>query len=216
MGKKYLLFDLDGTLTDPKEGITKAAQYALKNFDIVIENRDELIPLIGPPLRQSFEDMYGLKGDDALKAVDKYREYFSETGIFENKIFDGIAELLREQKELGKTLVLATSKPTGFAVRILKHFGIYDYFSFIAGSESDGTRTPKDEIIKYALESVEATPENAVMIGDRMYDVSGAKKNGVQCVGVLFGYGSRRELASAGAEWFAESVGALSTLLKTL
>jgi phosphoglycolate phosphatase len=214
--KRYLLFDLDGTLTDPKEGITKAARFALEHLGVHVENLDDLIPMIGPPLRESFKEMHGLDGDEITKAIEKYREYFSQTGIFENRLFDGVPELLSEQRELGKTIVLATSKPTEFALRILKRFDIFDYFSFIAGSEGDGTRTPKEEIIKYALTISGAPAENAIMVGDRSYDVIGARKNGVDFIGALFGYGGLEELKAAGAERFAGSVEELSAALKSL
>jgi phosphoglycolate phosphatase len=214
--KRYLLFDLDGTLTDPKEGITKAARFALEHLGVHVENLDDLTPMIGPPLRESFKEMHGLDGGEITKAIEKCHEYFSRTGIFENRLFDGVVELLSEQKELGKTIVLATSTPTEFAVRILKRFDIFDYFSFIAGSESDGARVTKEEIIKYALTISGAPAENAIMVGDRSYDVIGARKNGVDFIGALFGYGGLEELKAAGAERFVESVEELSAALKSL
>jgi phosphoglycolate phosphatase len=213
--KKYLLFDLDGTLTDPKIGITKSFQYALKAFGIVVDDLDELLPCIGPPLRDSFKELYSFSDEEAEWAVAKYREYFSEQGIFENALYSGIPALLSEQVARGRKLIVATSKVTAYAKRILEHFGIAKYFAFVAGSEMDGRRSDKAEVIRYALESMNITEiRKAVMIGDRKYDILGAKELGMDSIVVLYGYGSRGELESVEAGYIAVSVEALSELLK--
>ena len=140
---KYILFDLDGTLTDPKEGITKSVAYALKHFGIDVEDLDTLCKFIGPPLKDSFMQYYGLSEDDAHLAVEKYREYFEPCGMFQNKVYDGVENLLKELKTSGKEIVLATSKPGVYAQKILEHFHLDSYFSYVAGSELDGRRVKK-------------------------------------------------------------------------
>ena len=209
-----VLFDLDGTLTDPKMGITKSVAYALKHFDIEVADLDSLCPFIGPPLYESFPKYFGLSKEETLVAVAKYREYFSVTGKFENEVYEGIPELLEALKQAGKKLLVATSKPHVFAVEILQYFGLLDYFVFVAGSELDGYRVQKDEVIAYALRQGGITDVSQVlMIGDREYDILGAKKAGVSAVGVLYGYGSSEELETAAAETVVSSVAELHTLL---
>lgn len=214
MTKQYLLFDLDGTLTDPMEGITKSVQYALRSFGIDVEDRTELCRFIGPPLKESFEKFYGFEPEKAEEAVAKYREYFTPTGIFENEVYEGIPKMLKSLKEAGKTLILATSKPTLYAERILGHFGLDGYFTFVAGSNFDGTRVKKAEVIAYALEENKISDRSAViMVGDREHDILGAKAVGVESVGVLYGYGNAEEFAQAGADYVAETVEQLEELL---
>jgi phosphoglycolate phosphatase len=212
--KEFLLFDLDGTLTNPKLGITKSFQYALKAFGIVIDDLDELIPCIGPPLRDSFKNFYAFSEEEAERAVAKYREYFGSQGIFENALYNGVPALLGEQATRDKKLIVATSKPTVYAKKILEHFGIAASFAFVSGSEMDGTRSGKAEVIRYALENMGVTDRSkAIMIGDRKHDILGAKALGMDSIGVLYGYGSREELEGAGADYIAENVEALSKLL---
>ena len=202
---KYLLFDLDGTLTDPGLGITNSVMYALRKFDINVEDRTSLYKFIGPPLRDSFETFYGFSSEKSELAVQYYREYFSERGLYENEAYDGIADLLTQLKERGKSLIVATSKPESFAIKILQHFKLYDYFDFVAGATMDATRNKKVDIIKYALESCNISEKSSViMIGDREHDIIGAKENGLDSIGVLFGYGSYDELKSAGATFIAK------------
>ena len=172
--KQYLLFDLDGTLTDPMVGITSSVQYALEKFGIHVKYLKDLIPFIGPPLDDSFQEFYGLSKEDAGKAVVYYREYFAPKGIFENEVYPGIPEMLSRLVEAGFTLIVATSKPAVFAKQILEHFGLSDYFSFVGGSELDGTRKRKAEVIGYILETCEIKPQDAIMIGDRKHDIEGA------------------------------------------
>lgn len=202
---KYLLFDLDGTLTNPGLGITNSVMYALKKFDIHVEDRTELYKFIGPPLRDSFETFYGFSTEKSELAVQYYREYYKEQGLYENEVYDGIPELLIQLKEQGKALIVATSKPEAFSVEILKHFKLYDYFDFVAGATMDTTRNTKADIIKYAMESCNISEKSsAIMIGDREHDIIGAKENGLDSIGVLFGYGSLDELQKTGATYIAE------------
>ena len=204
--KDLCLFDLDGTLTDPKIGITKSVNYALGFFDIHEKNLDDLKKFIGPPLRDSFKEYYGFNTSEAEKAVSKYREYFSETGIFENTLYSGITEILSRLKSENILLAIATSKPIVYAERIADHFNLKQYFEVIAGSEFDGTRSRKSEVIEFALNMIDPEREkSAVMIGDRAHDIIGAKETGVDSVGVTWGYGSRTELIEAGATWLADS-----------
>ncbi|MBO6231407.1 MAG: HAD family hydrolase [Ruminiclostridium sp.] len=202
---RYLLFDLDGTLTDPGVGITNSVMYALKKFGIIENDRTALYKFIGPPLKDSFADFFGFDGEQCELAVKYYREYFKDTGIFENIVYDGIADLLKQLKESGRTLIVATSKPEVFAVRILKHFGLYDHFDHVAGAAMDDSRNRKADIIKYALEQCGVSSlSDAVMIGDRKHDIMGAKENGLDSIGVLYGYGDEDELREAGATFIAE------------
>lgn len=203
----FVLFDLDGTLTDPGIGITNSVAYALRKYGIEISDKTNLFKFIGPPLIDSFMNYYGFSHEQAVEATNFYREYYTDTGIFENSVYPGIEDLLIKLQNAGKKILVATSKPEIFAVRIMKHFGIAKYFTYIAGANMDETRTYKDQVITYALESVGATdPSKIVMVGDREYDVLGAKKFGIDSVGVLFGYGTREELETAGATYIAASV----------
>ena len=216
---QYFFMDLDGTITDPKEGITKSVAYALNYYGIQVENLDTLEKFIGPPLSTSFQEFYGFDKEKSLEAVEKYREYFKDTGIFENKLYPGMEHLLKTITEQGGKIVLATSKPEVFAKRILDYFHISEYFIFAAGSSLDTSRNKKGDVIRYALESLDISPDEAVMIGDRKHDVIGAKENNMACVGVLFGYGDREELESVGADVIVETVEELeekmAELLKT-
>ena len=214
INKQYIMFDLDGTLTDPKEGITKSVQYSLKHFGITVENLDDLVNFIGPPLWDSYKKYYNFSESDANTAVQKYREYFSERGIFENVIYEGIDSLLANLKTNGKIIILATSKPAVFAEKILRHFDIYKYFEFISGAELDGRRSEKQESINYAIDNCKINSlDTVVMIGDRGLDIIGAKKTGIASIGVLYGYGSYEELNNAGADYIVSSVSELNNIL---
>lgn len=210
----FILFDLDGTLTDPKEGITKSVAYALESFGIRVEDRDCLCKFIGPPLKDSFVNFYGFEEAQAEAAVEKYREYFRPFGIFENQVYDGVEELLRTLTEDGRMVILATSKPTVFAEQILEHFHLRPFFSYVIGSELDGTRVKKGDVIAYALEQAGISDKSqAVMVGDREHDIIGAKENGLDSIGVLYGYGTQEEFQECGADAVAESVEELKGLL---
>ena len=210
----YLLFDLDGTLTDSGAGIINSVLYALKKFDIEVEDRTQLYDFIGPPLAESFQKFYHFSQEQALQAVCYYREYFSEKGICENKVISGIDTLLNELNCSGKKLVVATSKPEAYTIKILEHFNLISYFQFVAGATMDETRNTKTAVIAYALEHINAASKSeVVMIGDRKHDIEGAKDNEIDSIGVLFGYGDRKELEQAGANYIVESVAELRTLL---
>lgn len=204
---QYIFFDLDGTLTDPGIGITNSVAYALKKWNIEVSDRSELYCFIGPPLVDSFMKYYGFSEEDANRAVEYYREYFSEKGLYENTIFDGTAKLLADLKAAGKKIVLATSKPQHFAEIILKHFHIDQYFDVVAGATMDGTRSKKMDVIFYALD--QCRPEDksqVIMVGDREHDIHGANNAGLDSIGVLCGYGDREELETAGATFIVENI----------
>ena len=202
-----ILLDLDGTLTDPGVGITNSVKYALEKWDIKVEDRSELYKFIGPPLVDSFSKFYGFSEEDSLKALKYYREYFSVKGIFENEKFAGTDGLLKKLKENGKNVLLATSKPEKYAVEILKYFGIYEYFDFIAAATMDEKRNKKDDVIEYAIKNFGIEDiSKALMVGDRKDDILGAKKFGMDSLGVLYGYGSLDELKNAGATYIAETM----------
>ena len=202
-----ILFDLDGTLTDSGLGITNSVAYSLKKYGIEVADRAELYKFIGPPLKESFEKYYGFSAEELKKAVEYYREYYTDKGMFENAVYEGIEELLKEIRKAGKMAVVATSKPEIFARKILEHFGLAKYFSYIVGANMDETRTKKDEVISYVLESCDIPDKSKVlMIGDREHDILGAKRNGLDSLGVLFGFGNREELKKAGADYIAETV----------
>lgn len=194
-----ILFDLDGTLTDPGLGITNSVMHALGKMGYEVPEREELYKFIGPPLHDSFRGYYGMTGEQAEEAVRLYREYFSVDGLLENEVYDGIPEMLIRLKAAGKHLVLATSKPEKFAKAIMRHFGLDQYVCDIAGATMDTSRSKKGQVIAYALKEFGVDPATAIMVGDREHDVIGAKENNLPCVGVTFGYGSREELVSSGA-----------------
>ena len=201
MNYDTILFDLDGTLTDPKLGITKSIAYALKHYGIEVENLDSLCEYIGPPLLDSFMEGFGFSEEKAKEAVLKYREYFKEYGLYENEVYQGVATLLATLKARKKRIMLATSKPELFARQILEHFDLISYFDFVGGSELDGNRAEKAAVIQYVLEEANVTDlQKVVMVGDRKYDVLGAKEVGIDCYGVLNGYGDQEELIAAGAD----------------
>lgn len=209
-----ILFDLDGTLTDPKEGITKCIQYALNKFDIQVDHLDSLIPYIGPPLYDSFTQFQGFTEEQTLQAIAFYRERFSTVGLFENRVFEGIPQMLEQLTNQGYTLYVATSKPTVFAVQILEHYKLDHYFKHIGGSNLDGTRSKKQEVIEFVLGQNGILPEEALMIGDREHDIIGAKACGVESIGVTFGYGSEDELKRAGADHIAYRVEEIAGIIE--
>lgn len=203
---KYILFDLDGTLTDSKEGITKSVQYALSKLDIDVQDLDSLEKFIGPPLMDSFMEYYDLSEDKASIALNYYRERFSKIGLFENKVYPKIEVLLSELGKHNFQLIVATSKPTVFSTQILKHFKLDRFFYDIVGSTLDGTRSRKADVIKYALNKNNIKDTEAIMIGDRNYDILGAKENNLPSIGVTYGYGSYDELKNAGASHIVKNV----------
>ena len=209
------IFDLDGTLTDPNFGITGAYQYALAAFGIHADlsgRRD----LIGPPIRQIFADIFGFSTPDVEKAVSKFREYFSETGLYENTIYPGIPDLLQFLVDNDNTLAVATNKVKLYAVEILKHFDLDKFFCLVSGDEMDGSLTQhgKREIIQIVLDTLNAEGKlSAVMIGDRKHDIIGARETGICSIGVTWGYGSRAELEEAGATYIIDTPDQLQRFL---
>ncbi|MBO4824910.1 MAG: HAD hydrolase-like protein [Lachnospiraceae bacterium] len=214
---KYVLFDLDGTISDPKVGICTSVQQALKKFGIDVPDINTLTPFIGPPLRDSFRDFYHIKPEDMEDVIAAYRARFSTVGLFENDLYDGIPELLKALKENGRKLALASSKPRVFVEKILDHFGISQYFDVIMGSELDGTRENKSEIIAECLRLFELDPSGdlseTVMVGDRKYDIEAANAAGLPNIAVSYGYGSEEELSKAGAMVIAGTVKELENIL---
>ena len=206
MHKRTILFDLDGTLTDPGLGITNSILYALGEMGMEQPPREALYRFIGPPLVDEFQKVYGASRETAYTMVKHFQVYFADRGIYENSLYDGVPAMLERLQAAECALVLATSKPEVFAKRVLEHFDLMKYFDAVAGSNIDETRTAKAEVIAYALEKTGAAQETAVMVGDRKHDVTGAKANGLRSLGVLYGYGSRRELTEAGADLLAETV----------
>lgn len=203
----YILIDLDGTITNPKEGITKSVQYALRHMNVFIDDLDSLTKHIGPPLRDGFMEFYGFNEEEAEKAVVKYREYYGEQGIHENEVFDGMERLLTRLKQAGKYLIVTTSKPEELAVQVLEHFHLEHYFDDICGATFDARRADKEAVIRYALEKNSVTDlESVVMVGDRKYDILGAKAVGIASIGVLYGFGSEEELIEAGADRIVATV----------
>ena len=204
-----IYFDLDGTLTDPKPGITRSIQYALQKLDHpTMPTEDELTWCIGPPLRASFVRLLGAETSADL-AVSYYRERFSDVGLYENGVYDGVSEVLTALCASGHRLFVATSKPHVFAERIIDHFGLRDHFERVFGSELDGTRVDKSHLLEYALKQASVDPARTLMIGDRSHDMVGAKNNGMKGIGVLYGYGTRDELLDAGAHHVCATPGAI-------
>lgn len=203
---EIIFFDLDGTIVDSSVGVTNSAMYALEKFGIEVKDRTKLYKFIGPPLFDAFTEYYGFSTEDATRAVEYYREYYRETGMLQNSVYDGIEDLFKFLKRKGKSICLATSKPEVFAKRILEHSNLIKYFDYIAGATLDGTRDAKADVINYALKLCGVDNcSKVLMIGDRKYDVIGAKEFGVDSVGVLFGFGNREELEMAGATYIAET-----------
>jgi phosphoglycolate phosphatase len=194
-----IYFDLDGTLTDPKPGITRSIQYALRKLDHhTIPTEDELTWCIGPPLRASLVKILGT-AETADRAVSLYRERFSDIGLYENRVYGGISDVLTTLGQSGRRLFVATSKAHVFAERIIDHFGLRHHFERVFGSELDGTRSDKSHLLEYALRTASVDPSKTLMIGDRSHDMIGARNNGIRGIGVLYGYGSKDELIEAGA-----------------
>ncbi|HFH9947553.1 TPA: HAD family hydrolase [Streptococcus suis] len=208
-----ILFDLDGTLTDSGQGILHSVAYALDQMGIDEPDLANLQRFIGPPLYESFSRFYQLNPADTQAAVDAFRVYFKDKGMFENQLYDGILPLLESLKQAGKTLAIATSKPEVFAKQILEYFDIAHYFDVIAGASLDSSRISKTDVISYALTQLDYDPQITIMVGDREHDIEGAQANQLASIGVLYGYGNRQELEEAGARWIIETVPDLQKIL---
>lgn len=213
MKAKYILFDFDGTIADSSEGVFMCVLYALENMGRPLPGRDELRKFIGPPLRESFSRRCGMTPEETERAVELYRRMYSDTGILKCRVYDGVEKLLSDLRAKGFILAVATSKPEVYARRILDHFGLSRYFTYIAGAEFSGARTDKPAVIEYALKSLGADASEAIMIGDRFHDVEGAHRFGVKCVGVLWGFGSREEFEKCGADFICADTEEVERLL---
>ncbi len=211
---KNFLFDLDGTLTDPKIGITTCVAYAAKKEGLGEYDPEIFLPFIGPPLKQMFMSYFNVDDEAGDRLLKYYRERFSTVGLFENAVYVGIEKMLSSFRE--KDLYVATSKPEVFSVRILEKFNLKKYFKKVYGSALDGKHTDKRELISHLINSENLSPDECMMIGDRKYDIIGAKQNGIKSVGVLYGYGSREEIIQATPDYIAESVDGLEKLLYNL
>ncbi len=202
-----ILFDLDGTLTDSGPGITNSVAYALKKWNIEEKDINVLRKFVGPPLDASFAKYYGFSKEKCVQAIQYYREYYLTKGIYENQVYDGMEELLKWLRDTGRRAIVATSKPEPSAIHVLEYFHIDSYFDIIAGATMDGSRVEKSDVIRYALDRAGIRDlSGVVMVGDRENDIQGAKANGLDSIGVLYGYGSREELEEAGAMQIAETV----------
>ena len=194
---KYLLFDLDGTITDSFDSVANSFIYALSFYGIKVTDKSQLRPILGPPLKDSFMNLFGFTSEDAEKAVEKYRERYEVYNTLENRLYEGMDKFLRLLYQSDYKLILATSKPEKYAVKILEYFNICNYFHSVCGASFDKTRNDKIDILKYALEKNAIYDiSSAVMIGDRKYDLEAAAELGIDCIGVLYGYGDYEELSS--------------------
>ena len=203
---QYILFDLDGTITDSGKGIFNGVIYALEKFGIKETDQTVLNSFIGPPLVDSFMKNYSFSNQKALKAVEFYREFYRSDGIYQNTLYKGISELIKTLKQQGKKVILATSKPQPFAENILKQYDLLKYFDCVVGATFDGSLNYKSDVIRVALENSGVTDKSmAIMIGDRHYDIEGAKENNIDSIGVIYGYGDLEELKNAGADYIAEN-----------
>lgn len=211
-----IIFDLDGTITEPVEGITNALIYALDKFNIQVDDRNSLNRFIGPPLRESFKEFYGFDNDMSEKAVGFYRDYYSDRGIIENDIMPGMDESLSILKKEGLKLYIATSKPEIYAKKILDNLGLLQYFDMVAGSLLDGSRDKKEMVLEYLLGHIckdHMERSRCIMIGDRRFDIEGAIKCNIHHMGVTFGYGERKELEAAGAMYIVDSAEEMTRII---
>ena len=212
---QYLLFDLDGTLTNPKEGITKSVQYALRHFGIEVADPDTLTPYIGPPLIPSFMEFHGLTQEQALEALQVYRKRFESVGLFENEVLDGVPEMLCSLKQKGRYVAVASSKPEAYVRRILEHFDLLQFFDEVVGASMDEKLSAKKDIIMEALRRMGKSPgdQDVLMVGDRMHDVEGAKLCGLDSLGVYTGFAPEGELEEAGATYVFQTIKEMADFL---
>ncbi len=211
---KSVLFDLDGTLTDPQVGIVSSIQYALTKLGSIPPDVDRLLWCIGPPLTESFAKLIGTEDRHQINtAIGFYRERFATIGLFENLLYPEILEVLQSLQTEGYRTYIATSKPQIYARQIIEHFGMTGLFDRVYGSELDGTRSNKGELIQYILQTENLAIEQTVMVGDRSHDIIGAKRNGLYVIGVTYGYGTEAELLDCGADAIAHSPTQILNLL---
>ena len=212
----WFLFDLDGTLTDNSEGIIKSARFALEQFGLPNEPDSTLRRFIGPPLHDSFMEYYGFSKEKAFEAVDMYRVRYREKGVYENALYPGLKEMLFRLRENGAGLCVATSKPLVFTEKILKQHDVYALFDHVVGANLDGSMTDKTEVIHEVLRRIGETEDRVVMVGDRSFDIVGAKNCGIESVGVYYGFAEPGELENAGADYIAGTVAELEQILMQL
>lgn len=213
--QNIVLFDLDGTLTDSAEGIIRSVQHMQEKTGREVWEGEKLAFIVGPPLRDSFREAFGMKTEEEVdEAILAFRERYFSVGLFENKVYDGVKEMLEELKKMGKRLAVATSKHESTAVRILTHFGLADYFEVIGGDDPESKRDNKTKVVAYVLERMNAEKSDVAMVGDRKYDIEGAHALGVEAIGVLYGYGSREEFAACGADAVVETPAQLVKLFR--
>lgn len=214
---KYIFMDLDGTITNPKIGITKSIQYSLASVGIKEDNLDNLTRHIGPPLIDTFRAYYGFDENKTKLAVMKFKERFEDIGWCENEVYEGMEDMLKAFQLAGKTLIVATSKPEYMAKKILDHFNLSQYFTDICGSERDGSRSKKHEVIQYAIDkNAIKNKEDIIMVGDRSYDILGAKRVGIQSIGVLYGFGCLTEFEDANADFIVQTVSELHDVVLSM
>lgn len=211
---KGILFDLDGTLTDPFLGITRSVAYSLKSFGIEVDDLETLKPFIGPPLDVSFREYYHMDEAQSWKAVEKYREYFSKKGLFENKVYEGMEGFLQSLLNMDMKLYVCTSKPEVFAKEILDHFSLTPYFTGIYGATLDGSLKNKGDVIAHCIKQEQLNIQDCMMVGDRQHDIVGAHQNQIPCIGVLYGYGSLEEFQEYHCDYIAKDLIELKKIIE--
>lgn len=211
---KRILFDLDGTLTDPFLGITRSVAYSLKSFGIEVDDLETLKPFIGPPLDVSFREYYHMDEAQSWKAVEKYREYFSKKGLFENKVYEGMEDFLQSLLNMDMKLYVCTSKPEVFAKEILDHFSLTPYFTGIYGATLDGSLKNKGDVIAHCIKQEQLNIQDCMMVGDRQHDIVGAHQNQIPCIGVLYGYGSLEEFQEYHCDYIAKNLIELKKIIE--
>lgn len=211
---KRILFDLDGTLTDPFLGITRSVAYSLKSFGIEVDDLETLKPFIGPPLDVSFREYYHMDEAQSWKAVEKYREYFSKKGLFENKVYEGMEDFLQSLLNMDMKLYVCTSKPEVFAKEILDHFSLIPYFTGIYGATLDGSLKNKGDVIAHCIKQEQLNIQDCMMVGDRQHDIVGAHQNQIPCIGVLYGYGSLEEFQEYHCDYIAKDLIELKKIIE--
>lgn len=211
---KRVLFDLDGTLTDSFLGITRSVAYSLKSFGIEVDDLETLKPFIGPPLDVSFREYYHMDEAQSWKAVEKYREYFSKKGLFENKVYEGMEDFLQSLLNMDMKLYVCTSKPEVFAKEILDHFSLTPYFTGIYGATLDGSLKNKGDVIAHCIKQEQLNIQDCMMVGDRQHDIVGAHQNQIPCIGVLYGYGSLEEFQEYHCDYIAKDLIELKKIIE--
>jgi len=208
-----IIFDLDGTLSESAEGITKSVQYMLEKFGIIEPDLKKLECFIGPPITVSLKSLYGFDDDKAWQGVMYYRERFEKKGIYENRPYDGVENMLKKLKAAGKTLAIATSKPQPQTEIIIRRYGFDKYLDCVIGPDPKSKTTTKSDVVSYVIDRLGCDKNATVMVGDKHHDINGAKDNGIKSIGVLYGYGSKQELEESGADVIVDSVAELEEIL---